>query len=80
MDSAELEWIAWTNPITTAFGKEVAANGTPAEYGAVLRHLTETVAFGNGTRPNDMVEQITGAPSRKFRDFARKNAAGWKDA
>ncbi|MGD9704794.1 MAG: hypothetical protein AB7Q42_21305 [Acidimicrobiia bacterium] len=25
MDAAELEWMAWTNPITTALGTEVAA-------------------------------------------------------
>ncbi len=25
MDRAELQWIAWTTPITTAFGREVAA-------------------------------------------------------
>jgi adenosylhomocysteinase len=26
VDAVELEWIAWTNPITTAFGKQVAAS------------------------------------------------------
>jgi uncharacterized protein YbjT (DUF2867 family) len=56
------------------------ANGTPAEYGAVLRQLTETIASGNGSRPHDTVEQLTGTPSRTFRDFARKNAAAWKEA
>jgi uncharacterized protein YbjT (DUF2867 family) len=55
------------------------ANGVPAEYGAVLRPLTETVASGNGSRPNDTVEQITGTPPRTFRDFARKNAAAWSE-
>ncbi|GED90036.1 hypothetical protein TNCT6_71210 [Streptomyces sp. 6-11-2] len=39
----------------------------------MLRQLAETIASGNGSRPNDTVEQITGAPSRTFRDFARKN-------
>jgi uncharacterized protein YbjT (DUF2867 family) len=56
------------------------ANGTPAEYGAVLRQLTETIASGNGSRPDDTVEQITGTPPRTFRDFARKNAAAWEEA
>jgi uncharacterized protein YbjT (DUF2867 family) len=56
------------------------ANGTPAEYGAVLRQLTETIASGNGSRPNDTVERVTGTPSRTFRDFARKNAAAWEEA
>ena len=56
------------------------ANGIPAEYGAVLRQLTETVASGNGSRPNDTVERVTGTPPRTFRDFARKNAAAWSEA
>ena len=56
------------------------ANGTPAEYGAVLRQLTETIASGNGSRPDDTVGRITGTPSRTFRDFARKNTAAWKAA
>jgi hypothetical protein len=53
------------------------ATGVPAEYAAVLRPLTETVASDNGSRPNGVVEQITGRPGRTFRDFARKNAAAW---
>lgn len=56
------------------------ANGVPPEYEAVLRPLTETVESGNGSRPNGIVEQITGTPPRTFRDFARKNAAAWSEA
>jgi uncharacterized protein YbjT (DUF2867 family) len=56
------------------------ANAIPADYGAVLRQLTETIASGNGSRPGDTVERITGAPARTFRDFARKNAAAWNNA
>lgn len=55
------------------------ANGIPADYGAVLRQLTETIASGNGSRPKKTVEQITGTPARTFRDFARKNTAAWKE-
>ena len=55
------------------------ANGIPADYGAVLRQLTETIASGNGSRPEKTVEQITGRPARTFRDFARKNTAAWKE-
>jgi uncharacterized protein YbjT (DUF2867 family) len=55
----------------------VIANGVPADYEAVLRPLTETVESGNGSRPNGMVEKITGRPPLTFRDFARKNAAAW---
>ena len=56
------------------------ANGYPAEFAPLLRQLTATVASGNGSRPNDTVEQITGTPPRTFRDFARKNTAAWKEA
>ncbi|MFE9313159.1 hypothetical protein ACFYM5_37065 [Streptomyces sp. NPDC006706] len=56
------------------------ANGIPAPYGAVLRQLTETITSGNGSRPNDTVGQITGAPSRTFRYFARKNTTTWLEA
>lgn len=55
------------------------ANGVPAVYSAVLRPLTETVASGNGSRPNGAVEQITGTPPREFGDFARENALAWSE-
>jgi uncharacterized protein YbjT (DUF2867 family) len=54
------------------------ANGVPAEYGAVLRQLTETIASGHGSRPTDSVEKITGAAPRRFTEFARRTAAAWK--
>lgn len=56
------------------------ANGIPREYGAVLSQLTETVANGHGSRPNGIVETITGAPPRTFRLFAHHNANAWKEA
>ncbi|MEU0483150.1 NAD(P)H-binding protein [Streptosporangium sp. NPDC006013] len=56
------------------------AGGIPAEYGTVLRRLTETIASGNGSSTTDTVEQITGTPARTFRDFARANTAAWKEA
>ncbi|MBU3065756.1 NAD(P)H-binding protein [Nocardia sp. NEAU-G5] len=58
----------------------VLATGIPAEYGAVLRQLTATIAAGNGSRPNDTVEKITGHPARTFDEFTRANASAWKDA
>ena len=53
------------------------AGGVPAEYGAVLRMLTETIASGLGSRPNSVVEKATGAPPASFADFARCTAAAW---
>ncbi len=53
------------------------AAGVPADYGEMLRMLTETVASGNGSRPNHNVEELTGGPPIKFADFARRNAQAW---
>ena len=39
MDAAELEWIAWTNPITTAFGDEVAASDLSGRTVACQQHI-----------------------------------------
>lgn len=46
----------------------------------ILRQLTETIASGNGSRPNDTVEKITGNPARTFQDFAHANAAAWSES
>jgi uncharacterized protein YbjT (DUF2867 family) len=54
------------------------ANGVPAGYGAVLRGLTETIASGRGSRPNDVVEKVTGTPPKTFMDFALRTASAWK--
>jgi adenosylhomocysteinase len=40
VDTAELEWIAWTNPITTAFGTEVAASDLSGRTVACHQHIT----------------------------------------
>ncbi|MGI5239275.1 NmrA family NAD(P)-binding protein [Dactylosporangium sp. CA-139066] len=57
----------------------VLATGVPIDYGIVLRQLTETVASGNGSRPDDTVEKITGNPARTFREFAHANAAAFRE-
>jgi uncharacterized protein YbjT (DUF2867 family) len=53
------------------------AAGVPADYGEMLRKLTETIASGDGSRPNDNIEKVTGAPPIKFADFARRTAQAW---
>jgi uncharacterized protein YbjT (DUF2867 family) len=53
------------------------AAGVPAEIGEVLRMLTETVAAGHGSRPNDDVENVTGMPPISFVDFAGRTARAW---
>ena len=57
--------------------KGTVAAGVPAEYGEMLRMLTETIASGRGSRPNDTVQQVTGTPPTKFADFARRTARAW---
>ena len=39
MDTAELEWIAWTQPITTAFGREIAASDLSGRTVACHQHI-----------------------------------------
>jgi uncharacterized protein YbjT (DUF2867 family) len=53
------------------------AAGVPAAYGEMLRMLTETVASGHGSRPNNDVQSVTGAPPISFADFARRTAPAW---
>lgn len=60
---------AWINASVAA--------GVPAEYGEMLRMLTATIASGLGSRPNDTVQQVTGAPPITFADFARRTAPAW---
>jgi uncharacterized protein YbjT (DUF2867 family) len=53
------------------------AAGVPAAYGEVLRMLTETIASGHGSRPNNDVHNVTGRPPITFADFARRTAQAW---
>jgi len=53
------------------------AAGVPAEYGQMLRRLTETIASGHGSRPNSDVQNVTGVPPIRFASFARRTAQAW---
>jgi uncharacterized protein YbjT (DUF2867 family) len=55
----------------------VIASGVPAEYGEMLRLLTETIASGGGSQPNDDVTNVTGSPPTSFTAFARRTASAW---
>ncbi|MDR3615384.1 MAG: NAD(P)H-binding protein [Candidatus Obscuribacterales bacterium] len=61
---------AWINAMIQA--------GVPAEYGEVLRTLTETIASGRGSRPNNDVLTATDKPPTSFTEFATKSAAAWR--
>jgi len=56
----------------------MVSTGIPADYAAVLRPLTATVASGNGARPNGDVLQVTGTAPVTFAEFAAKTAPAWK--
>ena len=58
-------------------GGTVAAGLVPGDYAVMLRWLTGTISSGNGSRPNDDIEKVTGRPPTAFREFARRNAAAW---
>jgi uncharacterized protein YbjT (DUF2867 family) len=55
----------------------MVSTGIPAEYAAVLRPLTATVASGNGARPNSDVFDVTGAAPVTFAEFAARTAPAW---
>jgi uncharacterized protein YbjT (DUF2867 family) len=55
----------------------MVSTGVPAEYAAVLRSLTATVASGNGARPNSDVLDVTGRAPVAFAEFAAKTALAW---
>ena len=52
----------------------IAAGVVPADYAVVLTWLTETIASGHGSRPNDDVHRVTGPPPVRFAEFAICNA------
>jgi uncharacterized protein YbjT (DUF2867 family) len=52
--------------------------GVPAEYGEVLRTLTETIASGRGSQPNNDVLTPTGNAPIRFAEFTTKTAAAWR--
>ena len=56
----------------------MVGTGIPAEYAAVLRPLTATVASGNGGRPNSDVLKVTGTAPITFAEFAARTAPAWK--
>jgi uncharacterized protein YbjT (DUF2867 family) len=65
-----IEQDAWIDAMTGA--------GVPEDYTAILRILTSTVASGNGSRPNDDVQTVTGRPPTSFAEFAATAAPVWK--
>ena len=53
------------------------AAGVPADYTDMLRLLTETIAPGHGSHPNNDVESLTGAPPTSLADFVWHSTNHW---
>jgi uncharacterized protein YbjT (DUF2867 family) len=58
--------------------RRLVSAGVPAEYGGMLRSLTETIAAGMGSRPNENVKNITGTPPTAFAAFAQRTRQAWE--
>jgi uncharacterized protein YbjT (DUF2867 family) len=70
--------IAYRDTDRAAWVAAMVRSGVPAEYGEVLRTLTETIASGRGSRPNGDVLAATGTAPVSFADFAAQTAPAWK--
>ena len=70
--------IVYRDTDRTEWVDAMVRSGVPAEYGEVLRTLTETMASGRGAQPNGDVLAATGAAPVSFADFAAKTAPAWK--
>ncbi len=70
--------ISHTSPAQDQWVIAIFATGVPPQYGPVLRRLTDTVAAGNGARPNNVVKEVTGREPTTFAEFAERNAAAWQ--
>ena len=53
------------------------AMGVPADYAVMLRWLTGAVISGNGARPTDDIEKVTGRAATSFRTFAERSSQAW---
>jgi uncharacterized protein YbjT (DUF2867 family) len=69
---ADIDRQAWIQASITA--------GVPADYSAMLALLTETIASGHGSRPNNDIQHVTGVPPTTFIDFVRRTAPQWVGA
>jgi uncharacterized protein YbjT (DUF2867 family) len=69
--------VDYTDIDRDAWVAAAVAGGVPADYGAVLSVLTQTIASGHGSRPSPDVEKATGVTPTSFADFARRTAAAW---
>jgi len=69
--------IAYRDTDRNAWVDTAVRSGVPAQYGEVLRTLTETIASGRGSQPNGDVLAVTGTAPISFADFAARTAPAW---
>ncbi len=62
--------------MATWIGGAIAAGLHTRGYAVMLPWLTRTIS-GNGSRPNDNIEKVTGSPLITSQDFAGRNAHAW---
>jgi uncharacterized protein YbjT (DUF2867 family) len=70
--------ISYRDADRDAWIKVMTAAGVPTDYADALRALTETISNGHGSRPNDDVLTVTGAPPIRFEEFATRTAGEWR--
>ncbi len=57
--------------------RESIAAGLPADYASIMRLVTDDIASGRGTQPNDVVQTVTGVPPISFREYATRTKHAW---
>jgi len=53
------------------------AAGVPADYAHIMRLITDDIASGRGSLPNDVVQTVTGLPPISFSEFATRTKQAW---
>ena len=67
VDVPRADWVAATT-----------ASGVPADYAELLAGLFDLIRTGNGSRPNDVVEKVTGRAPESLATYAAREAAAWR--
>jgi uncharacterized protein YbjT (DUF2867 family) len=53
------------------------AAGVPVDYAHIMRLITDDIASGRGSLPNDVVQTVTGLPPISFSEFATRTKQAW---
>lgn len=61
-----------------AWVQQTEQAGVPAPYARMLGSLFDTIAAGDGARPNADIERATGKPPTSFETFAKAASSTWR--